>query len=91
MLHLMQDAGAVGEQRSDGLGRHRTAAVANQQGLAQLDFEQPHPARQRGLCDVECQRGAREAAGFGGPHEGSEFLQVQRLTGCDTAAAVLSR
>ena len=64
------------EQQLARLGGHGAAAVAHQQVLPQLDFEQAHLAAERGLRHVELHRGTREAAQFGDADEILELLEV---------------
>ena len=60
----------------------RAAAVADQEVLAQLDFEQAHLPAERGLRDVERDGGAREAAEFGDADEIFQLLQVHIRDTC---------
>jgi hypothetical protein len=76
VLHLVQDAACMLQQQLAGLGGRRAAAVAHQQVLAQLDFQQPHLAAQRGLGDVQRDRGPGETAQFGHTHEVFKLLEV---------------
>ena len=68
-LHLVQDAAPMLEQQLAGFGRRRAAAVARQQVLPQLHFEQPHLAAERRLGDVQRDGGAGETAELGDAHE----------------------
>jgi len=57
---------------------HGAAAVAQQQVLAQLHFEQPHLAAQRRLRHLQRRRRLGEAAQFRDAHEVAELFQVHR-------------
>ena len=79
--HLVQDATAVLQQQLAGFGGGGAAAVADQQVLPQLDFQQPHLTREGGLRHVQRQRGLGETAQFGHAHEVFELLQIHRDSG----------
>ncbi len=74
----MQDAAPVFEQQLPGFGGHGAAAVAQQQVLAQLHFEQPHLAAQRRLRHVQRRRRLGEAAQFCDAHEVAQLFQVHQ-------------
>ena len=64
------------QQQLAGFGGRGAASVAHQQVLAQFHLQQAHLAAQRGLGDVERNRGPREAAEFGHAHEVFKLLEV---------------
>jgi hypothetical protein len=75
-LHLLQDAACMRQQPLAGFGERDAAAVAVEQGLAQVHFQRPHLAAERGLRHPQHAGGAREAAQFGHLHKGLELLEV---------------
>jgi len=64
------------EQAPAGLGQHDTAAIAQQQGLAQMGLERTHLPAQCRLRDIENQGCLAEAAQLGHMHEVLELLEV---------------
>ncbi|RYY63855.1 MAG: hypothetical protein EOO24_57030, partial [Comamonadaceae bacterium] len=75
-LHLVQDAAPVLEQHLARFGGHGTAAVAHQQGLAQLDLQQPHLPAEGRLGHLQLGGGAGETAQLGHADEVLELAEV---------------
>ncbi len=75
-VDLLQDAACMCKQALAGLGRRGAAPVSQQQVLAELHFEAPDLAADRGLRDAEQPPGAAESAEVDDIHEVFELLQV---------------
>ncbi|MCY1532859.1 hypothetical protein D9M68_681550 [compost metagenome] len=71
-----QEGAGVFQEAQAGFGGLRAAAVAIQQVLAELQFQQAHLAAERGLRHVQHFGRAGEAAPFRHPQEVFDLLEV---------------
>jgi hypothetical protein len=85
-LDLVQDAAAMRQQQAPASVGTGAAAVARQQVLPQLDFEQADLAAQRRLGHSQRRRGAGEAAEFGHADKVFDLLEVHAHRSADLLA-----